>query len=324
MDQQLEQKIVERGKAFFKSISGEAPSIFNKGFWTGKVMDWAMQNEEFKVQLFRFVDVLPYLNTSESLLRHIREYFTGDEAADVPKVLKWGAGAAGFGGAITGKIMGSAIRSNIEGMARQFIIGENVKEALKGLAKLRKDGFTFTVDLLGEASVSEEEADAYAAGYHEVLDAMAADQAKWAAHAGKGPEVGFDWGATPKVNVSIKPSALYSQAKPVDVEDSVQGIYTRIEPIYRKVIRMGGFLCIDIEQLKYKEITIELFKRLRSAEEFRNYPHLAIVQQAYLVDCEKDVDGLIAWGRKENLPFGLRLVKGAYWDAETVSAKQNG
>ena len=324
MDQQLEQKIVERGKAFFKSISGEAPSIFNKGFWTGKVMDWAMQNEEFKVQLFRFVDVLPYLNTSESLLRHIREYFTGEEAGDVPKVLKWGAGAAGFGGAITGKIMGSAIRSNIEGMARQFIIGENVKEALKGLAKLRKDGFTFTVDLLGEASVSEEEADAYAAGYHEVLDAMASEQAKWAAHPGNGPEAGFDWGATPKVNVSIKPSALYSQAKPVDVEDSVQGIYKRLEPVYRKVVQMGGFLCIDMEQLKYKEITIELFKRLRSAPEFRNYPHLAIVQQAYLVDCEKDVDALIAWGRKENLPFGLRLVKGAYWDAETVSAKQNG
>ncbi len=323
MDQQLEQKIVERGKAFFKSISGEAPSIFNKGFWTGKVMDWAMQNEEFKVQLFRFVDVLPYLNTSESLLRHIREYFSGGEA-DVPKVLKWGAGAAGFGGAITGKIMGSAIRSNIEGMARQFIIGENVKEAMKGLAKLRKDGFTFTVDLLGEASVSEEEADAYAAGYHEVLDAMAAEQAKWAAHSGNGPEAGFDWGATPKVNVSIKPSALYSQAKPVDVEDSVQGIYKRLEPIYRKVVQMGGFLCIDMEQLKYKEITIELFKRLRSAPEFRAYPHLAIVQQAYLVDCEKDVEGLIAWGRKENLPFGLRLVKGAYWDAETVSAKQNG
>ena len=66
MDQQIEQKIVERGQEFFNSISGEAPSIFNKGWWTGKVMDWSMKNEDFKVQLFRFVDVLPYLNTSES------------------------------------------------------------------------------------------------------------------------------------------------------------------------------------------------------------------------------------------------------------------
>ena len=49
---------MERGKEFFASISGEAPSIFNKGWWTGKVMDWSMKNENFKIQLFRFVDVL--------------------------------------------------------------------------------------------------------------------------------------------------------------------------------------------------------------------------------------------------------------------------
>ncbi|MFO8033076.1 MAG: hypothetical protein R6U22_11080, partial [Desulfohalobiaceae bacterium] len=58
----LNPSIKERGKKFFNSISGEAPSVFNKGWWTGKVMDWSMRNEEFKVQLFRFVDVLPYLN----------------------------------------------------------------------------------------------------------------------------------------------------------------------------------------------------------------------------------------------------------------------
>lgn len=84
MDQQIEQKIVERGQEFFNSISGEAPSIFNKGWWTGKVMDWSMKNEDFKVQLFRFVDVLPYLNTSESLLRHIREYFASS-GSEVPQ-----------------------------------------------------------------------------------------------------------------------------------------------------------------------------------------------------------------------------------------------
>ena len=117
MDQQIEQKIVERGQEFFNSISGEAPSIFNKGWWTGKVMDWSMKNEDFKVQLFRFVDVLPYLNTSESLLRHIREYFASS-GSEVPSVLRWGAGKAGLGGALTAKIMGGAIRSNIESMGR--------------------------------------------------------------------------------------------------------------------------------------------------------------------------------------------------------------
>ena len=122
----LDRKIVERGKEFFVSISGEAPSIFNKGWWTGKVMDWSMKNENFKIQLFRFVDVLPYLNTSESLTRHIDEYFAGD-GQDVPKVLRLGAGTmgSGLGSKLAAGLMTKAIRSNIEGMAKQFIIDKN-------------------------------------------------------------------------------------------------------------------------------------------------------------------------------------------------------
>ena len=321
MNEQLEQKIVARGQEFFKSISGEAPSIFNKGWWTGKVMDWSMKNEDFKVQMFRFVDVLPYLNTSESLLRHIKEYFASGDI-EVPRVMRWSAGVAGFGGALTAKLLGGTIRTNIEGMGRQFIIGQNVKEAMKGLAKLRKDGFAFTVDLLGEASVNEEESDAYAAGYHEVLDAMISEQENWKALPGNGPASGLDWGSMPKINISIKPSALYSQAKAVAQEDSIEGIYKRMAPLYRKVIAMGGFMCIDMEQLKYQEMTIALYKRLRGDPEFRNYPHLCLVLQAYLRDCEKNVTDLIAWSRQEKLPIALRLVKGAYWDAETVAAKQ--
>ena len=71
----LDTRIAEKSREFLLSIKGEAPSVFNKNFWTGKVMDWCMRNEQFKVQMFRFVDVLPYLNTSSSLTRHIKEYF---------------------------------------------------------------------------------------------------------------------------------------------------------------------------------------------------------------------------------------------------------
>ncbi|UJX41956.1 L-glutamate gamma-semialdehyde dehydrogenase [Desulfovibrio sp. JY] len=322
MNPQLDEAIRQRGKAFFASIRGESPSIFNKGFWTGKVMDWAMKNEGFKVQLFRFVDVLPYLTTSGNLSRHIEEYFAGGEAGDIPAVLKWGAEKSGLFGGVAAKLMGKAIRSNIEGMARQFIVGEQTKEAVKNLSKIRKDGFAFTVDLLGEATVSELESDAYRDGYLEVLDAIAAEQKSWKPF-GAGTE-GLDWGSAPKVNASIKPSALFSQASPMDFEGSVEGILARMRPVYRKIMAMGGAMCIDMEQLKYKDITIELFKRLRSEAEFRDYPYLSIVLQAYMRETEHDIKDLIAWGRAEGLPFGMRLVKGAYWDYETVIAKQMG
>jgi RHH-type proline utilization regulon transcriptional repressor/proline dehydrogenase/delta 1-pyrroline-5-carboxylate dehydrogenase len=317
----LDRKIRERGKEFFASISGEAPSIFNKGWWTGKVMDWSMKNENFKVQLFRFVDVLPYLNTSDSLTRHIDEYFSG-EGQDVPKVLKWGAGAmgSGLGGKLAAGLMAKTIRSNIEGMAKQFIVGENTADAMKNLKKIRKDGFAFTVDILGEASVSELESDAYLNEYLELLDALKKDQASW-------PALGVgevDWGHAPKVNISVKPTALFSQASPKDYEGSIRGMQDRLATILRKVRELDGFMRIDMEQYKFKDITLEVFKRLRASEEFRDYPHLGIVLQAYLKDTDRDLADLLAWARAEKLPLSIRLVKGAYWDYETVIAKQNG
>ena len=153
----LESRIKAQGRNFFDLIKDEAPSIFNKGWWTGQLMDWCMRNEGFKVQLFRFVDVLPYLTTGESLSRHIEEYFANQDQ-EIPSVLKWSAKTAGLGGRITGKILARTIRANIESMARQYIIGENAKQAIKILTKLRKNDFAFTVDILGEATVSEDEA----------------------------------------------------------------------------------------------------------------------------------------------------------------------
>jgi RHH-type proline utilization regulon transcriptional repressor/proline dehydrogenase/delta 1-pyrroline-5-carboxylate dehydrogenase len=317
----LDKKISDRGKEFFASISGEAPSIFNKGWWTGKVMDWSMKNESFKVQLFRFVDVLPYLNTSDSLTRHIDEYFAGDDQ-DVPKVLKMGAGVmgTGLGGKLAAGIMAKAIRSNIEGMAKQFIIGENTPDAMKNLKKIRKDGFAFTVDILGEASVSEIESEAYLKQYMELLDALKKEHSSWPGLAGGT----LDWGHAPKVNVSVKPTALFSQASPRDFEGSVRGIHDRLAAILRKVKEMNGFMRIDMEQYKFKDITLEVYRRLRDSDEFRDYPHLGIVLQAYLKDTDQDLADLLAWARAKKLPISIRLVKGAYWDSETVIAKQNG
>ncbi|MFW6005465.1 MAG: proline dehydrogenase family protein, partial [Desulfonatronovibrionaceae bacterium] len=317
---ELNSRIRDRGRDFFKSISGEAPSIFNKGWWTGKVMDWAMRNEDFKVQLFRFVDVLPYLNTSESLTRHIQEYF-GKEGQDIPSVLKWGAKGSGWGKGLAGKLLAKSIRSNIESMAKQFIIGENTRQALKTLHKLRKDNFAFAVDILGEATVSEEEGKQYQQSYLELLDGLGADAHNLKTLGASGDK---DWGYAPKINVSIKPSALYSQARPSDFEGSVAGICRRLKPVTLKARELGAHLCIDMEQYKFKDITIEVYKRLRSDADLKDFDELAIVLQSYLPDTDQDLEDLLSWSRREKLPIAIRLVKGAYWDYETVLAKQCG
>ena len=316
----LDTRIAEKSREFLLSIKGEAPSVFNKNFWTGKVMDWCMRNEQFKVQMFRFVDVLPYLNTSSSLTRHIKEYFASG-TDDIPSILKWGAKSAGIGGSLTGAILGRTIRANIEKMARSFIIGETTKEAVKSIHKLRKDGFAFTVDILGEATVNEAEADAYMNQYLDLFDALEGAKDAWHPLGGAADK---DWGYAPLINVSVKPSALFSQADPKDFEGSVRGILSRLVPIYRRVKELEGFICIDMESYQHKNITLELYRRLRSDPEFRDYPGLRLALQSYLKDTDRDLAALLSWARSENLPISIRLVKGAYWDYETVIARQNG
>jgi RHH-type proline utilization regulon transcriptional repressor/proline dehydrogenase/delta 1-pyrroline-5-carboxylate dehydrogenase len=205
-------------------------------------------------------------------------------------------------------------------MAKQFIIGENAKEALRTLNRLRKDNFAFTVDILGEATVSEGEAEQYRQAYLELLGELDREQKNWKS-LGRN-DAGPDWGHTPVVNISIKPSALYSQAKPSDFEGSVRGILSRLEPVVERAKAMGAFVCIDMEQFRYKEMTLELYRRLRS--NFRDYPHLGVVLQAYLRQTDRDLEELLGWAKREFLPISIRLVKGAYWDYETVTAKQNG
>ena len=317
---QLQTSILTRGREFFAALGNETPSVFKKNFWTGKVMDWSMSHEDFKVQLFRFIDVLPCLTTEEMLNEHIQEYFARDE--NVPAVLKFGAKSAGIGGRLGTKVLGKVIRKNLENMALQFIIGNTISRTVKNLNRLRKNNFAFTLDILGEATVSEKEADLYAGNYMDLLEGLQEAQTNWAALGRTNSTL--DWGYSPKVNISIKPSALYSQIDPADFKGSVGRILDRLKPVYRKIVELNGFMCIDTEMRKYKEITFELYRRLRSDSEFKDYPHLGLAMQVYLKNSDRDIDLMLEWARLQHLPISIRLVKGAYWDYEIVVARQSG
>jgi len=320
-NRELNARITAIGKEFFESIKGETPSVFNKELWFGKVLDWSMKNEDFKVRMFRFVDVFPCLTIGELLTGHIKEYF-GSEDQEVPAVLRWGARSADFGGAVGAALLSKAIRYNLKMLAGQFIVGETKDEALKNLARLREDGFAAVVDILGEATVSEEEAEEYVKSYLELLDGLKIAGKAWRPLGGGEGAENLDWGSRPKVSIAVKPTSFYSQTKPLNLEGSVMHIMERVKCIYEKVIAMGGSLCIDMESYQYKDITLELFRRLRM--EYRDYPYLGIALQSYLRDTDRDLAELLAWAKQNALPVSIRLVKGAYWDYENIRAKQNG
>jgi RHH-type proline utilization regulon transcriptional repressor/proline dehydrogenase/delta 1-pyrroline-5-carboxylate dehydrogenase len=203
-------------------------------------------------------------------------------------------------------------------MAHQFIAGKNPDDVITTLRKRHSQKIGFTVDLLGEAVVSEADADEYAARYLDLLEKLARETRNWTDPLGKNSEL------FPVVNLSVKISALYSQINPADPADAIAHLAPKLRPLLRRAREVGAFINFDMESYAHKNTTLELFKTIFREEEFKNWPHAGIVIQAYLRDSEADLRDLIEWGRKRGRRFAVRLVKGAYWDYETTKSLQNG
>jgi len=272
-----------------------------------------MRDEHFKVQMFRFVDVLASLNRGGEIVRHLDEYFQDMRNGYAPAI-RTGVQLA----KIVPWISGHVLRWNVSGMARQFIAGKNPHDVMKTLRKRYRNRIGFTVDLLGEAVVSEKEATEYAARCLDLVEVLARDTAGWADPLGRNSDL------FPVVNVSVKISALYSQMNPADPADAIAHLGPKLRPILRRARDLGAFVNFDMESYAHKNTTLELFRTLFTEPEFVDWPHAGIVIQAYLKDAESDLWDLIDWGRKRNTRFTVRLVKGAYWDYERIKANQNG
>jgi RHH-type proline utilization regulon transcriptional repressor/proline dehydrogenase/delta 1-pyrroline-5-carboxylate dehydrogenase len=285
-------------------------------WWSERVMDWAMARPAFKTQLFRFVDVFPALHDDAAVARHIGEYFAG---TGVPRLLRRGIGVADklpLGSHLEARIA----RRNIGRMARQFIVGTSPEEAVAGLHRLWRGGSAYTVDVLGEKTVVGGEADRYAARVAELMRALAVAGAGWA------PDDHLerdDLGRLARVNVSVKPTALATHYEPLAGDVGLAGAKERLRPLLRLAREHGAFVNFDMEHYDAKDLTLRLFRELLSEDEFTGQP-AGIVVQAYLRDSRDDLADLVAWSSRRAGPITVRLVKGAYWDAEVVHARAEG
>src|SRR5439155_6821607 len=193
----VEPKIRQYGEQVFALMdAAEPPSLFSKKGFYSTLMHWAMRDEHFKTQLFRFVDVLPALSSANEIARHLKEYL-GDDQVKLAPALRVGLKAAG--GAAW--LFGAGVKAQVTGLARQFMLGDVQKEITATLRKLHERDIAFTVDILGETVVSEAEADQYARRYLDLMELLARETAQWP-HPCKSNE--SPRGHLPPLNVSVK------------------------------------------------------------------------------------------------------------------------
>ncbi|MBM4121399.1 MAG: aldehyde dehydrogenase family protein [Nitrospira sp.] len=316
-DSAREDAIRRIGRELAAQSAGLAPTIFDPRWWSGSLLDWCMKDEAFKVQLFRFIDVLPSLRTDEQVARLASEYF--DESA-LAGPLRWGLRAMSAT-KLGSRLSAQSLRRQINQMARTFIAGATIEEALPVLLRLWTEGRGFSVDLLGEATVSEKEADQYRDRCIEALEQLGKATTDWPA----APLLERDpFGSVPRVHLSVKLSALYSQLDPIDAEGSFQAVAARLRPILDRAISIPAAITFDMEQAELKDLTFTIFMRLLSEDRYRSYPYGGIAVQAYLTDSAGDLDRLLEWVRQRGAPVTVRLVKGAYWDSDMIRYRQRG
>lgn len=312
LDPALEERAVAHGRTFLAHARAGRTGILSKGFWSDKLMDLSMKDEAFKVQLFRFVDAFPMLRTPEQVHEHLTDYLS-QPGVTPPPGFELGVRAGG----LAKGLMTRTFSNQITSMARKFIAGTESTSALPQLEKLWKNGLAFSVDLLGEACVSNAEAEDYRSKYRDLVENLPGMVAAWPAN----PLLENDHlGAIPRTNVSIKISSLFANTDPIDFEGSVRGLEEAVTPLLELASRNDVFINFDMEQYALKEITLELFMRCCEKIDF----HAGIAMQAYLRSGDRDAARLVEWSKRTGRQVSVRLVKGAYWDYETINAEQEG
>ncbi len=303
-DSGLETSIAERQRALLFAVEPERLIALSPAWWQERLMAWATQDPEFRVKLLRFVDVLPALRSSEAVASHMRQYFRDGAPAAVR------LGSAIGRSAPFRPALSRVAREGVFAMAGRFIGGATPAEALPRLRELVEGGAACTVDLLGEATLSDAEADRYRDRYLDLIDVLAEGRA-WEAPSD-----------VRKPNVSIKLSALTAHFESAAPAATYASLRERLLNVLERARARGAFVNIDMEQFRYRDLTQEALERLSREKTLAGWPDLGVVVQTYLRDAPDDLERIERIARERGAPITVRLVKGAYWDEEVILARQ--
>jgi RHH-type proline utilization regulon transcriptional repressor/proline dehydrogenase/delta 1-pyrroline-5-carboxylate dehydrogenase len=322
--ERIEARVQVIGRDLLAAALAARPSVISPDYWAEQAGEWATADDDLKVRLFRLVDCMPMLDDPAAVDRHLREYIDDATIDRLPPAIGLALKAARTG--ILSPLAARAVRAAMLAQARRFIAGTNPAEAAKAALAERRRHRGFTLDLLGETVTSEAEADAYAAAYTRLLTELPPQAAHWPHDplVDDGPAANGQSHELPRVNVSLKLSALDSRFDAIDPVGTSDRVLSRLRPLWRLARDAGAQVHVDMESHAAKDLTLEIFKRIAMEDEFRDWPHCGIVVQCYLHESPRDLAALAAWAKNRGTPVWVRLVKGAYWDYETIHAEAAG
>jgi RHH-type proline utilization regulon transcriptional repressor/proline dehydrogenase/delta 1-pyrroline-5-carboxylate dehydrogenase len=204
-----------------------------------------------------------------------------------------------------------ALRQAMKIMAEQFVMGRTIQEALERSRAGGNSRFRYSFDMLGESALTTDDARRYHAAYATAIAAIAATRKSHA-----------DVFAQP--SISVKLSALHPRYEFAQRERVLAELVPAVIELAR-IAREGGIgLTIDSEEAERLELSLEIFARARRDASLAAWEGLGLAVQAYQKRAPAVIDWLLAFCAEQRLRIPVRLVKGAYWDAEIKRAQVQG
>jgi len=195
-------------------------------------------------------------------------------------------------------------------MGEQFVTGETIAEALANASKFESKGFRYSYDMLGEAALTEHDAQKYLASYEQAIHSIGK-----ASH-GRGIYEG--------PGISIKLSALHPRYSRAQYERVMEELYPRLLSLTLLAKQYDIGLNIDAEEADRLELSLDLLERLCFEPQLTGWNGIGFVIQAYQKRCPYVIDYVIDLARRSRHRLMIRLVKGAYWDSEIKRAQVEG
>lgn len=324
---EIEGDVAQLVEKLLVKVNKYTPSLFEKfsDYGLGLTAQFAL----LRIHLLKFLAILPSLDHDKTgnevkriLLESLRRLLTDNDKArlldktgqesPLPGHLYWLVKIKYHGlKIIPAGPLAYLVRTAVRFMAKRFIAGENIERAEAGFKELFKTKRDVTLDQLGELVVSEKEADHYR---DEVLKLIRG----FSMHIVKGSknDAGIE-----RAHVSIKVSALCSDFKPEAFDYTYDLVAPRLKEILLVARQNQVFINIDAEHYHYRDVVFKVYKKvLLETVDLHNYSATGIVVQAYLRDGHEHLNDIIELAKQRGLTMPIRLVKGAYWDAETVEA----
>jgi RHH-type proline utilization regulon transcriptional repressor/proline dehydrogenase/delta 1-pyrroline-5-carboxylate dehydrogenase len=195
-------------------------------------------------------------------------------------------------------------------MGEQFVTGQTIAEALKRSRGPERQGFSYSYDMLGEAAATAADAARYYRDYEQAIHAIGEASAGRGVHAGPG--------------ISIKLSALHPRYVRAQADRVMAELLPRVRDLALLARRHDIGFNIDAEEADRLELSLDILQALAEDEALDGWNGLGFVIQAYQKRCPAVIDWITGLARRTGKRIMVRLVKGAYWDAEIKRAQVDG